>query len=334
MIDHPKPSLTADAVVLAGQGNEMTLLAIERDRPPFAGRVALPGGFVDPFEAPQRAVLRELAEETGLRLPPGRGAALTLRARQGRDPRGWTVTQPYVFWLPEPVAVTAGDDARRAFWRPLADLGAMAFDHGAILCEALGKFWRMMPGGAPALRSARAFGEPDWDASESVVFFGGSFNPWHEGHDACLHLFPKTERLVVTPDASPFKSAAGPGCFWLRWRALQDRLAQPGRAVFPGFCGMEAVNPTASWLPLVETQVKALLVGDDNLASLPRWIDADRLAKALDLLYVAPRNAVAADLAKARAWLARINPACKVIDLEDHPFRRVSSTALRQRTDS
>ena len=33
------------------------------------------------------------------------------------------------------------DDALEAEWVPLREVEALAFDHGAILCEALGHFW-------------------------------------------------------------------------------------------------------------------------------------------------------------------------------------------------
>jgi len=332
MADYPKPSLTVDAVVLAGEGEAMRLLAIERDRPPFAGRQALPGGFVDPYELPPLAAARELAEETGLRLPPGLGVPLTLRARKGRDPRGWTVSQPFLFWLPEPRTIAAGDDARRADWLPLAALERLAFDHGAILCEALGAFWPGMPGQAPALRGKTPFAGPTRPLDGDTVFFGGSFNPWHEGHSACLALIPRPERVIVAPDANPFKAddATKPDCAWRRFREILNRAAPHGCAVFPGFCGKEGPNPTAAWLPHTAAPAKNLLMGDDNLASLPRWTEAETLARALNAIYVAPRQASAEAIAQARDWLRRINPDCRVVVLGDHPHRGLSSTALRR----
>ena len=44
------------------------LLLIKRAKPPEAGCWGLPGGKVDPFEAVQAAVRREIAEELGLEL--------------------------------------------------------------------------------------------------------------------------------------------------------------------------------------------------------------------------------------------------------------------------
>ena len=63
---YPRPSLTADCVVFGLDQKDLKVLLIERDREPFAGKWALPGGFVDEDETPEEAARRELAEETGL----------------------------------------------------------------------------------------------------------------------------------------------------------------------------------------------------------------------------------------------------------------------------
>jgi 8-oxo-dGTP diphosphatase len=70
------PALTVDVVALAGDAPRSVLL-IQRRHDPFAGRWALPGGFVDAGERVARAAARELAEETAIE---GRVAA--------RAPRG------------------------------------------------------------------------------------------------------------------------------------------------------------------------------------------------------------------------------------------------------
>ncbi len=330
MPDYPKPSFTVDAVVLSGQGDAMRLLVIQRALPPYQDGLALPGGFVDPYEIPLRACWRELEEETGIQPDAARALPLSLRARKGRDPRGWTLSQPYLFYLPEAVPPRAGDDAARAFWQPLADLEELAFDHGAILCEALGRFWPCMPNYAPALAGIRAPGVPlEW--KDRLVFFGGSFNPWHKGHEACVSLFPKQEgSLLVLPDANPFKAETLTACAWKLYRAIRRAVASHRTAVFPGFCGMETPNPTVAWFPYVRAPARGLLLGEDSLESLPGWLQARRLVRHMDRIFVAPRRADAGKREAALRWLREANPDCEVIPLEDHPHRDLSSTALRR----
>lgn len=136
------PALTVDAAVLVrrphtgGQGRTHVLL-IERGREPFAGDWALPGGFVEYGEDPDRAVAREVAEETGLTGLPLR--QFRVFGRPDRDPRGHTVTVAYVAELVgELPAVMGGDDAAAARWFPVSELPQLAFDHDEVLARIIG----------------------------------------------------------------------------------------------------------------------------------------------------------------------------------------------------
>jgi len=326
MSHYPKPALTGDAVILAGEGPDTRVLVIQRKKPPFQGEYAFPGGFAEPYELPLHTVLRELKEETGLQLAPTRAVPLSLRTREGRDPRGWTLSQPYLFYLERPLPVHAADDAAQAEWRLLKEMDQLAFDHGAILCEALGKFWEGMPSFHLLLKGIQPYSTKKLP-SGPVPFFGGTFNPWHDGHTACVSLCPHS--VVVVPDMNPFKAGQNKSCYWQEFRHILTRVQDQVHGVFSGFFGLEMVNPTVGWLPFTSCDQKALLIGDDNLAGLPSWIEAARLVKALDLLYVAPRLADPKKLEAASIWLHDQNPHCKLIFLQDHPHRNISSTAIR-----
>lgn len=133
--DYPRPMVTVDAVVFAGGRTAPQVALIQRLNEPFAGRWALPGGFVDMEESFETAVARELAEETGLR-----GVFLKqfhAFGDVGRDPRGRNITVAYVGWLPAPVSLCAGDDAGAAAWFPVQALPPLAFDHERIITRAL-----------------------------------------------------------------------------------------------------------------------------------------------------------------------------------------------------
>lgn len=132
---YPRPSLTVDVVLWAIRDARPHLLLIERDRDPFAGSWALPGGFVDELEPLEEAARREMREETGVELTSL--APVGMYGDPGRDPRGWTVSAAYYALVDsELVEVVAGDDARTAAWHSLENLPKMAFDHERIVQDA------------------------------------------------------------------------------------------------------------------------------------------------------------------------------------------------------
>ena len=63
--EYPRPALTTDIVVVTREKRPRVLL-IRRKKDPFAGRWAIPGGFVDENESLDEAARRELREETGV----------------------------------------------------------------------------------------------------------------------------------------------------------------------------------------------------------------------------------------------------------------------------
>lgn len=131
---HPRPMVTVDVVVMAMPRERLEVLLIKRKRPPFRGRWAIPGGFIEMREELEDAARRELAEETGV--AAGDLLPFGVFAAPGRDPRGRTVSVAYLALcadLPPPVA---GDDAAEAEWFALDSLPPLAFDHVEVLREA------------------------------------------------------------------------------------------------------------------------------------------------------------------------------------------------------
>jgi 8-oxo-dGTP diphosphatase len=134
---HPPFGVAVDLVVLTVIDGALRALLIERGEEPFAGKPALPGGFVHIDEGLDEAAARELAEETGVR-----GAHLEQLATYGdpdRDPRMRVVSVAYLAMVPEPPSPMAGTDAAAAAWRPVRDLSAaqLAFDHHKILEDGI-----------------------------------------------------------------------------------------------------------------------------------------------------------------------------------------------------
>ncbi len=131
-------ALTTDVLVVAG-GTPPRVLLIRRGRPPFAGHWAIPGGFLEPNERLIECAVRELAEETGIRVDPERLVLVGIYDAPGRDPRGRVITVAYATTLPQVVPVRGGDDADRAAWFPIDRLPPLAFDHADIIRDSLAR---------------------------------------------------------------------------------------------------------------------------------------------------------------------------------------------------
>jgi 8-oxo-dGTP diphosphatase len=129
---YARPALTVDCVVFGLDDEDLKVLLIQRKHDPFAGRWALPGGFVDVGEAPEQAARRELEEETGL------GDVfleqLYTFGDPDRDPREHVVSVAhYALVNVRDARVGAADDARDAGWFRVRKPPPLAFDHDKIL---------------------------------------------------------------------------------------------------------------------------------------------------------------------------------------------------------
>lgn len=132
--DYPRPALTVDLVIATREPRPRVLL-IRRKSDPFAGRWALPGGFVNENEPLVTAAQRETLEETGVQVSDLE--QLYTAGDPGRDPRGWTVTVTYLVRVrAEDLKPVAADDAQAVGWFPLDKLPQLAFDHAMIVGRA------------------------------------------------------------------------------------------------------------------------------------------------------------------------------------------------------
>lgn len=136
--DYPRPALTVDAVVFRKMAGRLEVLLIKRKHSPFKGMWALPGGFIDMEETVEDAVVRELEEETHLRVESLQ--QLHTFSAPDRDPRGRTISVTF-FGVVEPAQsqVSGGDDASDAKWFPVNQLPELAFDHMDAVRMAVGQ---------------------------------------------------------------------------------------------------------------------------------------------------------------------------------------------------
>lgn len=120
---YPPVFVTVDAVVVCS-GH---VLMIKRRAEPGKGLWALPGGFLDAVgdKSVQDAMIRELREETGIKVPApvlaGSIQASRVFDAVGRSTRGRTITHAFKIVLPDGdlPKVKGQDDAEKAMWLPI-----------------------------------------------------------------------------------------------------------------------------------------------------------------------------------------------------------------------
>jgi 8-oxo-dGTP diphosphatase len=133
----PAISLAVDLVILTIRDGKLNVLLIERGKPPFRGRLALPGGFLDDGEDLDDAAIRELGEETSIEGRSLHLEQLRTYATPGRDPRGRVVSVAYLAVAPDLPPPVAGSDAAASRWMPVGRHGGLAFDHNEILAHGV-----------------------------------------------------------------------------------------------------------------------------------------------------------------------------------------------------
>ena len=137
------------------------LLLIRRGQEPGLGRWSLPGGRVEAGETDHQAVRREVAEETGLLVRPGR---LVGRVALPAPGGGRYEVAAYACAPEGSEMLTPGTDAIDARWVNADDYASLPTVHG--LTEAL-RAWGVLPSRCAGARPARAR-RPGTDAADAL----------------------------------------------------------------------------------------------------------------------------------------------------------------------
>lgn len=125
------PTFVTTDAVLVQSGH---VLVVRRKHNPGKGMLALPGGFIKENETLETACIRELKEETKIQVAKPILEANIKDRHTFDDPnrslRGRTITTAFFIPLPENLKhglplVEGADDAKEAFWLPLADVSRL-----------------------------------------------------------------------------------------------------------------------------------------------------------------------------------------------------------------
>jgi nicotinate-nucleotide adenylyltransferase len=173
------------------------------------------------------------------------------------------------------------------------------------------------------------------DADE-WVFFGGSFNPWHGGHQACLNLLPEEKTCIVVPDRNPYKEIRELNPVSTILELSSKVRYKKNQFLAPTFLLDEKKNPTVEWVVKLHQefpqQKLSLLIGFDSFIQISNWTRADELLQALHKLYVVSR--MESDLVREVTGRPskKLAPNLEIEFLGNHEFEHISSTDIRKKS--
>jgi ADP-ribose pyrophosphatase YjhB (NUDIX family) len=123
------------AVVLQVRHGALQALMWRRARDPFAGRWALPGGFLEEGQTLEESIRRQLAAKVDVR-ELSHLEQLETRSDPDRNPREWELATAYLGLVPSDADPAVPDDTR---WLTVDRLKPTAFDHGEIVRSGLAR---------------------------------------------------------------------------------------------------------------------------------------------------------------------------------------------------
>ena len=145
-LDFERPLTSVDVAIFTVRDEALQVLLVQRPNEPgepFAGKWALPGGFIDTGRDQdlESCAQRKLLEKTGVETPYLEQLASFGSA--SRDPRGWSATHVYFALIAsDNIIPRAGGNAPDSRWFTVRAEGVregLAFDHAELLQAALSR---------------------------------------------------------------------------------------------------------------------------------------------------------------------------------------------------
>jgi 8-oxo-dGTP diphosphatase len=132
---HKHALATVDIVLFTLVGERLHIVLLQRENEPFAGTLALPGGYVHTeIDADSRAAARRtLEQKTGIKAPYLE--QLFTFSGPDRDPRGWSFSVTYYALVNEDTL--ARRKSTNVQLVPVDQVPELAFDHNEIIEFAL-----------------------------------------------------------------------------------------------------------------------------------------------------------------------------------------------------
>lgn len=171
--------------------------------------------------------------------------------------------------------------------------------------------------------------------AEEWIFYGGTFNPWHQGHQACLNLVPQDKICFVLPDMNPHKDLRDIDPPHHVLELITRIRFGKKQYLIPSFLLDKIKNPTVDWIEKLKaeypTKKLSLLLGFDSFSHLKSWTRSQDLLKNLSTIYVVSRLENEGMREDALSYVKSVSQNLDVIFLGRHEFENLSSTVLRKK---
>lgn len=171
--------------------------------------------------------------------------------------------------------------------------------------------------------------------TDEWVFYGGTFDPWHRGHQSCLDLIPDEKICLILPDRNPQK----------KFRELDPVSAileistkarfKKNQFLVPSFLLDDRKNPTIEWIEKIKHEFpndkRSLLMGFDSFSQIKTWIRFEDLLNDLQTIYVVSRMETEEEREISTQDVKSSTKELNVVFLGRHRFEDLSSTDIRKR---
>lgn len=129
---YEQPAVTVDLVIFTVNDDLLKVMLVKRAEEPFAGRWAIPGGFLRASESLEGAALRVLKEKAGVENVYVE--QLYTFGDPARDPRARVITVTYFALIPwKDLVQPPSDQVTGLMWASVNRLPKLAFDHRKIV---------------------------------------------------------------------------------------------------------------------------------------------------------------------------------------------------------
>jgi nicotinic acid mononucleotide adenylyltransferase len=159
--------------------------------------------------------------------------------------------------------------------------------------------------------------------TSEITIYGGSFNPFHQGHKACLDLCP-SKNILLVPTLNPYKESRPKNLAKLFLDLSLNYLTYPGELT------INRSPYVVDWLPEWSGRYLVnFLMGDDTFVSLSTWLKYKDVLGMFKKIYVVERNQSKELIVEKIDYYQSINPSLEVEILYGNNYSHLSSSQLR-----